>query len=351
MTRPDPLSYPLPDRPAPGEAVQVAEGVLWMRLPLPMRLDHVNVYALDDGPAGWTVIDTGLGTAACRAAWDALMAGPLGGRPVWRVLLTHHHPDHVGLAGWFQTAHGAELWTTRTAWLFARMLQKDVQTQPAPETVAFWRAAGMTPDMIAARMGERPFNFADVTAHLPLGYRSLAEGESVTIGGRVWAVRLTGGHAPDHITLWERDGPLVIAGDQVLAGITPNVGVWPTEPQADPLADFLNACARLADHARDDQLVLPGHQRPFIGLPARLATMAAHHHDALDKLAAALVQPRSAADCFEVLFGRRIEGGHYGLALGEAIAHLHRLRAEGRVIGQADADGVVMWQATGDSVT
>ena len=159
MDAPKPaIHYPFDAPPAEGAAIEVAPGILWMRLPLPMKLDHVNIYALDDGDA-WTIIDTGFASDRSRAIWQALLAGPLQGRPVRRVIATHHHPDHIGLAGWFQTAHGADLVTTRTAWLMARMLQLDEQDRPPPETLAFWRSAGMNAGILSTRMTERPFNF------------------------------------------------------------------------------------------------------------------------------------------------------------------------------------------------
>ena len=157
------LRYPWPEPPAEGQATEVAPGVLWMRLPLPMKLDHVNVYALDDG-ASWTIVDTGFASKRSRAIWRSLLDGPLAGRPVTRVLVTHHHPDHMGLAGWFQTEFGAELLTTRTAWLFARMLTLDEQAVPTAETLAFYRGAGMDPDILDRRTVERPFNFAEAVA-------------------------------------------------------------------------------------------------------------------------------------------------------------------------------------------
>jgi glyoxylase-like metal-dependent hydrolase (beta-lactamase superfamily II) len=234
MDQPAPrIVYPVETPPGAGEAVEIADGILWFRLPLPMKLDHVNVFALDDGD-GWTVVDTGFDTAKARAIWETLLSGPLSGKPVRRVIVTHYHPDHVGLAGWFQ-ARGAELVTTRTSWLLARMLVLDVQAVPVPETVAFWRAAGMTPDLLDQRMTERPFNFCDVVAPLPLGYRRIAEGDVLTIGGREWDVRMGDGHAPEHATLWCRDGTLVLGGDQLLPSISPNLGVYATEPEADPV--------------------------------------------------------------------------------------------------------------------
>lgn len=336
------IRYPLEVAPEPGAATPVADGVLWLRLPLPMALDHVNVYALDDGD-GWTLVDTGLDAPRVREAWATALAGPLAGKPVRRVLLTHHHPDHVGLVGWFQ-GQGAELVTSRTAWLFARMLALDVQERPTEETLEFWRAAGMDADLYARRAGERPFNFADVVAPMPLGFTRVVEGDTFRGGGRNWTVRLGAGHAPAHVTLWSADGGLVIGGDQLLPSISPNLGVYATEPEADPVADWIEACERLAGHATDAQLVLPGHKLPFRGLPLRLAQLEDNHHGALDRLRRHLARPRTACECFEVLFGRRIGDEQYGLAMVEAMAHCLHLWHRGEVGRTRREDGAWMWQ-------
>lgn len=336
------IAYPWEEPPAPGAAIPVAEGILWLRLPLPMALNHVNVYALDDGD-GWTIVDTGFDAPGVRAAWDTALAGPLAGKPVRRVLVTHHHPDHVGLAGWFQRA-GADLVTTRTAWLMARMLTLDVQERPAEETLAFWRSAGMAPDIYAERKDERPFNFADMVTPLPLGYRRIAEGATVRAGGRDWTVRMGDGHAPEHATLWSSDGEVVIAGDQLLPSISPNLGVHATEPEADPVADWLAACERLAPHATEAQLVLPGHKLPYRGLPLRLEQLVDNHHGALDRLRRHLAQPQTAADCFELLFKRRIGSAEYGLALAEAMAHCLHLWHLGEATRTCAEDGAWLWQ-------
>lgn len=334
---PAPIRQPWQEPPGEGEAAEVAEGVLWMRLPLPMKLDHVNVYALDDG-AGWTVVDTGMASRRSRAIWEGLCAGPLAGRPVTRVIVTHHHPDHVGLAGWF-AERGAALWMPRTGFLLARMLTLDVQEVWPEETLAFYRGAGMDPAIFEARRRERPFNFADTVHPLPLGHRRIAEGETLRLAGRDWVVRMGAGHAPEHATLWSADGALVLGGDQLLPGISPNLGVYPTEPEADPVADWLAACRRLAAHATEEQLVLPGHKLPFRGLPLRLRQLAENHESALDRLRAHLAEPRTAGDCFLPLFGRDIGAAEYGLALVEAYAHClhlwHRGEATRRRCGAA----------------
>lgn len=338
------VTHPWPAPPPEGEAIAVAPGVLWLRLPLPMRLDHVNCYAFADAD-GWTLVDTGFDTARARAIWARLLAGPLGGRPVARMVLTHHHPDHVGLAGWF-AGHGAEIWTSRAAYLMARMLRADRHEAPPPQQLAFWRRAGMAPEMLARRAAERPFNSADVVAEIPLGYRRLTEGARVRFGGRDWVIRMGEGHAPEHLTLWSDDG-LVIGGDQLLPGISPNLGVHATEPGADPVGDWLQSCARLAAFARADQLVLPGHKLPFTGLPTRLRALRENHESALARLEAALAEaPRTAVGCFDLLFRRRIDEGAFGLALVEAVAHINRLVIAGRVrqVGE-DAGGGALWAA------
>ncbi len=339
------LDYPWAAPPAPGEAVEVADGVLWLRLPLPMALDHVNCLALDEGD-GWTVVDTGLDTSKTRAIWESLLAGPLGGRPVRRVIVTHYHPDHIGLAGWFQE-RGADLWTTRTSWLFARMLTLDEQPLPRPETLAFWRAAGMDADLLARRVGERPFNFCDVVAPLPLGYRRIRAGEVLSIGGRDWQVRCGDGHAPEHATFWSRSDDLVIGGDQLLPSISPNLGVYATEPGADPVGEWLDSCRAFLPHARPDQLVLPGHKLPYRGLPLRLGQMIANHEGALARLEAFLAEPRTACGCFPALYRREIGEAEYGLAMVEAVGHLNHLLKAGRVRRWRRDDGAWLWQRSG----
>lgn len=332
------LSFPF-EPPAPGCAVEVAEGVLWMRLPLPMKLDHVNLYALDEGD-GWTLIDAGLDWSKGREAFAALRAGPLAGRPVRRLVVTHHHPDHIGMAARL-IEDGAALWTTRTAWLFARMLTLDHHDRPPPATLAFLRRAGWPEARLAAYGAAEPFNFSRTVAALPLGFGRIAEGDVLELGGRRWRVKLGNGHAPDHATFWSEDGALALLGDQCLPRITPNIGVYATEPEADPLGDFLESCARFAAEAEPETLALPGHERPFRGVPARCRALIDSHAAALDRLAALMAAsgPLTAVDCFPTLYGRRIGDGEFGLATAEAVAHLNRLAVSGRARIEDRADG------------
>ena len=340
--RADLIAFPYPDPPGEGEVVQVADGILWVRLPLPMKLDHVNCYVLDDGD-GWTVVDTGMASARTRAIWQGLLAGPLAAKPVRRLIVTHHHPDHVGLAGWF-IGQGAELLMPRTAWLMARMLTLDVQPVSPAEALTFYARAGMDAALLARRVSDRPFNFADCVDPLPLGFTRLVEGQMIRIGGRDWAVRMGDGHAPEHATFWAVDADLVIGGDQLLPSISPNLGVYPTEPDADPVGDWIASCDRLAGFATPDQLVLPGHKLPFTGLPLRLRQKSENHHSALARLLSALATPLRAAECFGPLYKREIGAAEYGLALVEAVGHLNHLHRLGQVRRWIGDDGAYLWQ-------
>lgn len=337
------VQLPWEQPPEQGEALQVAEGLYWIRLPLPMKLDHVNVYALDDAD-GWTIIDTGMGSRKTKGIWGTVLEGPLAGKPVKRVILTHHHPDHVGLAGWFQHEHGAEIWATLTAWLMARMLTLDVQETPPPETLAFWQRAGMNPQILAERASGKVFNFADTVSPIPLGYKRILQDDVLTMGGRDWTVHIGNGHAPEHATFWSHSDNLVIAGDQIISSISPNLGVYATEPEADSVGEWLESCERLSRTAKAEHMVFSGHKLPFTGLPFRLKQLIDNHHSALARLLTFLETPHSAAECFQPLFKRRIGEGEYGLALVESIAHLNHLFKEGKVVRSLDSDGAYRFQ-------
>ncbi len=330
---------------APGAIAEAAPGVFRVVVPVPFPPGGVGVLALEDeidGKAVWTVVDTGLRSA--ESDWRRLLDGPLAGRPVARVIATHHHPDHIGLAGWFQTEFGAALWTTRTAWLYARMLQLDKPASAYPEVELFHRRCGYDAEQIERAKVRAKTGFGLTVAPLPLGYRRIKEGDAIEIGARRWRVLIGHGHAPEHACLYSESDEILIAGDQILPRISPNIGVYPIEPEGDPLGEWLASSRDLAEALHDEALVLPGHGAPFYGARTRLAEIVAEHEEALDRLAADLETPRRVVDCFEAMYGRRIGASSEGLATIETLAHLNRLVAEGRAERRLEADGAYHWR-------
>ncbi len=320
----------------------LADGIGWTRSPVPGSLNHINLWLLDDGD-GVAIVDTGLNMAAAREAWDTVFDGPLAGRGVTRVICTHFHPDHLGLAGWLADRFGVRLWMTRGEWLFGRMLTADVRDAPPAEAFAYWRAAGWSEERIAAEAAKGWGRFAAMVSPIPVSMVRLQDGEEVRIGARTWRVVTGSGHSPEHACLVDEAGRLMIAGDQVLPRITSNVSLSLSEPEADPLGEWLASIAKLRK-LPDDLLVLPSHGEPFTGLHARLDALAAGHHGRLDALHAHIAEPRRAVDCFSVLFGRRIDDGMDGLATGEAMAHLRHLEVTGRAV-RVVKDGVHWYRA------
>ena len=337
------LTYPLGGPPAPGEAIQTVPGVLWLRLPLPMQLNHINVYAIEDGD-GWAVIDTGIRTPDSVAGWEAALAGPLGGRPVTQVICTHMHPDHIGLAGWLCERFDAPLLMTQLEYVTGRMLVAD--TGPAPESAAlFWRACGWNEEQIASwRAGYG--RFTKGVFPMPAGYRRLGEGQVLSIGGEDWTVVIGNGHSPEHACLWRRSDGVMLSGDQILPRISSNISVWPTEPEADPLKDWMTSLDRLGDLLPAETFVLPGHGEPFTGVLPRIEALKRGHIVSLNRLERALRTPRRAVDVFGALFARPVDDGILGMATGEAVAHLNYLAGQGRVRRERDSDGVDWWSLT-----
>ena len=338
------LTYPLGRRgPGAGELIEIADGLRWTRSPVPGSLDHINLWVLA-GEGGVALVDSGLDIAPARAAWGPLFAGPLASERVTRIVVTHFHPDHLGLAGWLAQRFGVRLWMTRGEWLFARMLTADVRDSPPPEAVAYWRAAGWDEARIAAEAEKGWGRFASVVSQVPVSFVRLRDGDTLRVGDRGWRVVVGSGHSPQHASLVNESAKLMIAGDQVLPRITSNVSLSLSEPEADPLGEWLASIARLRT-LPDDLLVLPSHGEPFTGLHARLDALAAGHRGRLDALHDHLSEPRRAVDCFSVLFGRAIGDGSYGLATGEALAHLRRLEVERRA-GRDVRGGVHRYRRT-----
>lgn len=309
---------------------------------MPGSLNHINLWLLEDDE-GVAIVDTGLNIPPAREAWEAVFAGPLAGRTVTRIICTHFHPDHLGLAGWLCERFGVRLWMTRGEWLFGRMLTADIRDTPPAEAFAYWRAAGWDEERIAGEAAKGWGRFAAMVSPVPVAMARLQDGDALRIGARTWRVVTGSGHSPEHACLVDDEAKLMIAGDQVLPRITSNVSLSLSEPEADPLGEWLASIGKLGK-LPDDMLVLPAHGEPFTGLHERLDALAAGHAGRLDALHEHIAEPRRAVDCFSVLFGRKIEDGIYGLATGEALAHLRHLEVTARAIREVK-DGVHWYRA------
>lgn len=338
-----PLIYPFETVPEAGRVIEVADGVLWIRMSLPYSLDHINLWALRDGP-GWTIVDTGVQQTSTAQAWRQIFADGLKGRPVTRVIVTHMHPDHIGMAGWITRKFDCRLWITRGEYFHCRVLMADTGREAPPEAIEFYQRAGWTPDAIEfyrTRFG----NFGKQIHTLPDSFRRLVDGERLTIDQDEWEVVIGTGHSPEHACLYSASRDLLISGDQVLPRISSNVSVHPIEPDADPLGDWISSLKRLNERVPDSVLVLPAHNLPFRGLHARLDELNRGHVRSLERLRAHLSTPRRAVDTFSALFARPIEDELLmSLATGESVAHLNHLRRLGEVSVAVDASGVA-WYA------
>ncbi|MGR4865749.1 MBL fold metallo-hydrolase [Caulobacter sp. LARHSG274] len=326
-----------------GQAVEVAPGVLWLRQPLGGSLGFINVWAIADGD-GWAVVDTGFHTSETSQAWRAAFAQALGGRPVTRVIATHLHPDHVGLAGWITRRFDVRLWMTRLEYFQCRMLAADTGREAPEDGVRFFRAAGWDEEEIEnyrTRFG----GFGKMIYPLPDSYRRMTDGEVFAIDGHDWRVVTGQGHSPDHACLWCEELGVLISGDQVLPRISSNVSVFPTEPDADPLTDWLASLARIKATVPDTVLVLPAHNDPFRGLHARIDGLISGHERALARLAGKLAEPRRAIDTFGSLFARPIGSDLLSMATGEALAHLNCLIGRGLAVRETDGEGVNWYRA------
>jgi len=333
------MRFPYEAPPPPGMLTAVAPGVRWLRMPLPFALDHINLWLLDDG-AGWTIVDTGIDMPSTRELWEEIFATRLDGKPITRIIVTHFHPDHIGLAGWLARRWSAPLWISEREWLYGRSNSLDVDDAAfVAEYLPFFRRAGVAAEALDI-MAERGNAFTKRVSAIPRSFHRIGDGSEIAIGGRDWRVIIGRGHAPEQSCLLCPDLGLFIAGDQVLPRISPNVSCWPNEPDADPLAQFLASLAILRRAVPPETLVLPSHGLPFFGLQTRIDQLVEHHAARLAELEAACAAPRSTMEIVPVLFRRKLDAQQLGFAVGEAVAHLNHLVANGRLARSEGADGI-----------
>lgn len=330
------ISYEFDKRPAEGETMHVAEDILWLRMPLPFSLNHINLWLIRDD-AGWVIVDTGVDTRHSRKVWKTVFSGPMGSDPATHVVATHLHPDHVGCAGWLVDHFDVDLWMSRDEYLLCRVLAADTG-RPAPEEgIRFYHAAGFSAeqlDMYTSRFGM----FGRFVHPLPEAYKRMSHGDNIRFGGSHWEVIVGRGHSPEHACLYDPERNILIAGDQLLPTISPNVSVWPTEPRANPLEDWFASLQTLLDRLPHDVLVLPAHGKPFRGAHHRLGQLRKEHEIRLEQLLEVCAQPQRVTDLFPVIYKSTINDDNRIMATGEAVAHLNYLCENGSIARESDKD-------------
>ena len=344
------LHYPWGDTlPATGTTLELRPGVRWLRMPLPFALNHINLWLLRDrqeGVEGWTIIDCGISDDTTRAAWEHIFAGPdLQGLPVLRVVCTHMHPDHIGLAHWLCERFGCRLWISSTDWNVARMASQSTTGFGGEASANFFALHGLTDPESLAQVRARSDYYSRMVPQVPGRFRRLMDGMDVDIGGHAWRCIAGYGHAPEHMALHCPGLEVLISGDMVLPRISTNVSVIEIEPEADPLRLYLDSIERFRDLPAHT-LVLPSHGKPFTGLQTRIDQLHQHHDERLaETLAACSDRPHSAADLLPVLFKRALDLHQTTFAMGESLAHLHTLLYQGRLRHALGTDGVQRFSA------
>ena len=342
------LTYPLGDTlPAPGTTIEVAPGVRWLRMGLPFVLDHINLWLLRDeldGRKGWTVVDCCITRDEAKVQWEQVFETGLEGLPVLRVLVTHMHPDHIGLAHWLcerwsTPQHECRLWISATDYNAARIGSQSTTGFGGEGAARFFQSHGLADPASLELVRGRAGYYPSMVPAVPRSFRCLQDGQIVRIGGQDWRCISGYGHAPEHIALACEELGVLISGDMVLPRISTNVSVYDVEPESDPLRLFLESIDKFRTLAADT-LVLPSHGKPFRGLHRRIGQLHEHHRDRLaDVLEACSGEPRTAWDMLPVLFRRKLDLHQTTFAMGEAVAHLHALWFDGLLRRERGADG------------
>ncbi|MDG2241907.1 MAG: MBL fold metallo-hydrolase [Rhodospirillaceae bacterium] len=336
-----PLEFPWSEAPGPGTGIEVAPGVNWVRMPLPFALDHINLWVLEDSD-GWVLVDSGFDSSVTQEAWAQLFDSVFVGKNPKRLICTHHHPDHMGLAGWLMKTYDITLSTTQREWdayhLWSR-LKPDAVTEMMGR---FYKRGGVSGDRQEIDLQRRK-DMSSRERISPDGFDYIQDADEIGVGGQTWAVNIGTGHAPELAALFRANDKVLISGDQVLPKISPNVSVMPFALDENPLKDFLESLDRFRQ-LPSDTLVLPSHKLPFYGLHDRIDSLKAHHMDRLDDALTACRESVTAAQATTVLFPRALTDHQYFFALGETLAHLNYLWHAKNVSREEDADGTFLFE-------
>ncbi|MEO7391942.1 MAG: MBL fold metallo-hydrolase [Ramlibacter sp.] len=327
----------------PGEGSGLVPAVKWIRMALPFALDHINLWLLRDeidGRAGWTVVDCCISRDESRAQWEGVFATELEGLPILRVIVTHMHPDHIGLAHWLCQRWNAPLWISATDFNAARMASQSTTGFGGESAANFFASHGLSDPEAIEKIRGRANYYPSMVPDVPRSFRRMQEGDDIVIGGRAWRCISGYGHAPEHIALYCDAVRTLISGDMMLPRISTNVSVYDIEPESDPLRQFLESIDKFG-HLPADTLTLPSHGKPFRGLHERIRQLHEHHRDRLAEVIEACgVAPQSAADILPVMFKRKLDLHQTTFAMGESVAHLHALWFQGRLRREKGADGI-----------
>ena len=323
-----------------GATLEVADGIHWVRMPLPFALNHINLWLLSDGD-GWTAVDSGYNNPATLAYWETIFGRMMAGKPVRRIIVSHFHPDHASLAGWFADRWEAPVWMTYSEWMQAQLNRYGGPTADIDARMAFYTENGMEKEGTDGYRQTRP-DFSKIIMPLPIGFRRMMDGEVFPIDGSDWQVITGAGHSPEHAALWCKERNILISGDQVLPRISTNVSLQCNEPDGDPLRLYLDSLNKFSD-VEPDALILPSHDRPFYGLHDRIEGLAEHHAERLETAYEACTDPQTARQLIPHLFRRNLDQHQLGFAIGEALAHANYLVTEGRLTKHRDPDGLIQY--------
>jgi len=338
------LHYPLGDLlPAPGAVVEIEPGKLWVRMPLPFALNHINLWLLRDeidGRPGWTLVDTGVGLPETREWWTRIFAEHLDGLPVLRVLCTHCHPDHFGNADWIAQRFNTRVWMSLGDYFNGRLMHLGALGADSTLVVQHFIAHGLDDEKCIAELAMRKVHFTNTVPSVPPMYRRIVDGELIRIGGEDWRCIAGFGHTAEHMAFYASKSRILISGDMLLPRISTNIAVHASEPDGNPLQQFMDSLTDFLPLPAET-LVLPSHGMPFHKLHVRVQQLFDHHAERLEEVRELCRKsPATAAQVVPIMFKRKLDTHQLFFAQGEALAHLHKLWYGGELTRKRDAKGV-----------